>query len=99
MSRIEWEKRTIAQMVGLYCRHKEGNRTLCPDCAELLDYARTRLSKCRFGDGKSSCRKCPVHCYSPDMKERIRVVMRYSGPRMMIYHPIAAVRHLYYELR
>lgn len=99
MSRIEWEKRTIAQMVRLYCRHKEGNRTLCPKCAELLDYARTRLSKCRFGDGKSSCRKYPVHCYRPDMKERIRVVMRYSGPRMMIYHTIAAVRHLYYELR
>jgi hypothetical protein len=30
------------------------------------------------------------------MRERIRQVMRYSGPRMIFHHPIAALRHLYY---
>ena len=99
MGRIDWEKRTIGQMVSLYCRHKEGNGKLCPECTALLEYAYARLSRCRFGDGKSSCRKCSVHCYRPDMKERIRIVMRYSGPRMMIYHPVAAIRHIFYELR
>ena len=33
------------------------------------------------------------------MKERIRTVMRWSGPRMMLYHPIAAVRHILRELK
>ena len=28
------------------------------------------------------------------MREKIRAVMRYSGPRMMSDHPIVAVRHL-----
>lgn len=99
MRRIEREKRTVAQMIQLYCRGKEGNKQLCPECAALTEYARMRLSKCPFGDGKSSCRKCSIHCYSPAMKQRIKEVMRYSGPRMMLYHPIAAIRHLISELK
>lgn len=43
---------------------------------------------------KTTCKKCPVHCYSPDMREKIRAVMRYSGPRMIFLHPFAAIRHL-----
>ena len=34
------------------------------------------------------------HCYKPEMRERIRQVMRYSGPRMITKHPVAAIRHL-----
>ncbi len=99
MNRIEREQRTVAQMIRIYCRHKEGNRELCPECLALLEYARLRLSKCPFGDYKTSCRKCTVHCYRPDMKDLIKAVMRYSGPRMILYHPIAAIRHLISELR
>ena len=39
-----------------------------------------------------------IHCYKPDMKEKMREVMRYAGPRMMWYHPIAAIKHLIREL-
>ena len=28
------------------------------------------------------------------MRERVRVTMRYAGPRMMLHHPILAVAHL-----
>lgn len=28
------------------------------------------------------------------MREKIRKVMRYSGPRMILYHPITAIRHV-----
>ena len=62
---------------------------LCPECAALLDYALRRLDSCRFGNGKPSCRKCPVHCYRADMRERIRTVMRWAGPRMIFHHPSA----------
>ena len=72
---------------------------LCPECAALLDYALRRLDSCRFGNGKPSCRKCPVHCYRADMRERIRTVMRWAGPRMIFHHPLAATRHLLRELR
>ena len=35
-----------------------------------------------------------VHCYQPQMREQIRQVMRYSGPRMLLYHPVLAIWHL-----
>ena len=28
------------------------------------------------------------------MRERIREVMRFSGPRMIFHHPVMAVRHV-----
>ncbi len=43
---------------------------------------------------KTKCHKCPVHCYSQDMREKIREVMRFSGPRMMFYHPLEALRYI-----
>ena len=95
--RIEEEKTVVEQMIRLYCRRREGNRELCAGCAELLDYARARLDRCRFGADKPTCRRCPVHCYRPEMKERIRRVMRWSGPRMLLNHPLAALRHLLRE--
>lgn len=86
-------------MIRIYCRWKEGNRALCPDCEALTAYAAERLSRCPFGEHKTSCRKCTVHCYRSDMRERIREVMRYSGPRMLLFSPVAAVRHIVDEMR
>lgn len=78
---------------------RQNTRQICPECAALLDYALRRLDNCRFGNGKPSCRKCPVHCYRADMRERIRTVMRWAGPRMIFHHPLAATKHLLRELR
>lgn len=72
---------------------------LCPQCQALLDYAHKRLERCRFGEDKPSCTRCPVHCYKPAMREQIRQVMRYSGPRMLLHNPIMAIRHLWDFLR
>lgn len=81
----------------------KGNGRLCPECAELMDYASKRLTHCRFGEEKTFCKHCPVHCYNREMRARIRSVMRYSGPRMMLHHPWTALDHLassaLYQLR
>ena len=93
--RIEREKRTVAAMVRIHCRGRHGTRRgLCPECTALLEYARARLDGCRFGEAKPTCGGCAIHCYGPDMRVRIREVMRYAGPRMMLRHPVMAVRHL-----
>ena len=65
----------------------------------IYQYSIDRLEHCRFGaaEVKPTCRKCPVHCYNPDMRTRVRKVMRWAGPRMLLYHPIAALRHLLRE--
>ena len=43
---------------------------------------------------KTFCSNCKVHCYKPEMREKIRDVMRFSGPRMLFVHPVAAIRHV-----
>ena len=85
----------MAAMIALYCRKQHGGeRELCPQCRELLEYALGRLKKCPFQEGKTTCAKCTVHCYRPDMREKIRAVMRYSGPRMLYRHPGLTIFHV-----
>ena len=98
------EKRTISQMVALYCagNHPACDRTeaafcgepVCPTCKAVDDYSVMRTERCRQMATKTSCDECPYHCYRPDEREHIRAVMRYAGPRMITKHPVAAVRHL-----
>lgn len=91
----EREKKTIALMIRLYCQKKHGTRgALCHECRELADYAAMRSDKCPFMESKTFCSNCRVHCYKPEMREKIRVVMRFSGPRMIFHHPIMAIRHV-----
>lgn len=95
MSRIGREKKTVESMIRLYCRRKEKNKSLCPACAGLLQYACNRLDHCPWGKRKPTCKHCVIHCYAPEMRERMREVMRFAGPRMLFYHPFAALRHLF----
>jgi hypothetical protein len=92
--RLSRERKTIAEMIRIYCKGQHGTASgLCEQCQELLDYAMRRLQRCVFGARKPTCANCPVHCYKPQMRERIRQVMRYAGPRMLLRHPILAIRH------
>ncbi|OUO90764.1 hypothetical protein B5F40_06135 [Gordonibacter sp. An230] len=98
------EKRTVSQMIALYCagNHDAASRTeraacgepVCRACAELDAYAALRTERCRKMDAKTSCEQCGNHCYKPAMREKVRAVMRYAGPRMLARHPVAALRHL-----
>jgi hypothetical protein len=91
--RIARECRTVEVMISLYCHSHHQNDKLCPECVELVDYALERLEKCPFQEGKTACTKCPVHCFKSSMREKIRTVMRYAGPRMTYRHPILALYH------
>jgi hypothetical protein len=88
------EFRTIRAMVALYCHDHHGGRTaLCGECGALMDYATRRLDRCVFGDDKPTCANCRVHCYTASMREQVRIVMRYAGPRMLLRHPLLALAH------
>jgi predicted amidophosphoribosyltransferase len=98
--RLRREAHTVVAMIHRYCRDRHHTTDgLCPECTELLAYARRRLARCPFQEDKTTCGKCPVHCYAPAMRERIREVMRYAGPRMVWSHPLMALRHLLDGLR
>jgi aldehyde:ferredoxin oxidoreductase len=89
------ENKTIALMIKIYCRGQHGTKAgLCPECDELLLYARHRMKNCILKENKSTCAQCPVHCYKPVMREKIKGVMRYAGPRMTYKHPVLAMLHL-----
>lgn len=97
MSSINYEIATVEKMVHIYCASKHGSPKgeLCNACKEMNDYARLRLTKCPFGDEKGACADCKIHCYSPQMREYMRSIMRYSGPRMLIYHPVDFIIHIF----
>lgn len=93
------EQYVVEEMIRLYCRKNHGRQPggrgqMCPDCQALLEYARQRSQKCPFMEEKTFCSNCRVHCYKPEMREKIRKVMRFSGPKMLLYHPVLAVWHL-----
>lgn len=98
------EKRTISNMVAIYCagNHEAAARTetsfageaICPECKVIDDYCVLRTERCRSMDRKTNCEECGNHCYAPDEREQIRAIMRYAGPRMITRHPVAAIRHL-----
>ncbi len=99
-ARIRRERQTILAMIGIYCRDHHGRRpSLCAECQGLADYALGRLERCPFGDQKTVCVQCPVHCYKPAMRTTVKAVMRYAGPRMIFRHPLLAVRHRWDALR
>src|SRR5512136_1063723 len=99
-SRQRSDLNLLCHFIGLSCRSRHGREQsvplpaeltgmarkpvlLCPDCAGLLGYAVRRLRSCPL-DPKPSCKKCPVHCYRPEYRERIREVMAWSGKRMIL---------------
>ena len=86
------ELKTVELMIRLFCRGRHGRAELCPDCAALLAAAGERLRRCPHSP-KPSCRNCKTHCYPPPLRERIREVMRYAGPRLLLRAPLTALRH------
>lgn len=103
------EAQMVSEMIALWCRGHHGGVTrdsdaprvrvglrtvtLCPECSELRDYALARIGRCPHMGTKTFCSVCPTHCYRAQMRERIRAVMRWAGPRMLLYKPGPAIRH------
>lgn len=99
-SRIKREKHTVEAMVHIYCTdHHDKGETLCVECSELLEYAKRRLDTCPFQEAKPACNHCEVHCYSAEMRNRVKVVMGYAGPRMAYRYPLLSFQHLLDKFR
>jgi hypothetical protein len=76
---LETEKEVAAAMIRIYCRaqHRSyGEHSFCPECTILLEYVCERVLNCPYGTEKPTCEQCTVHCYTPEMREKIREVMR-----------------------
>jgi hypothetical protein len=93
-SRLRRERATVRAMVTMFCAHHHGTDGLCAECRDLAAYADRRLDHCPYGGEKPACTNCPIHCYRPEPRERMREVMRFAGPRMLAKHPWLATLHL-----
>ena len=87
------EIETVSSMIEIYCHGSHGTKRgeLCGQCEKLKEYTTARTMHCPFMETKTFCK---VHCYSKEMQEEIRKVMRYAGPRMLFVHPVLAIRHV-----
>lgn len=95
MTKIKSEQQVVELMIRFYCKRKHStDKDLCSDCKSLLDYARHRLLRCPFQEEKPVCKRCHIHCYKPDMRQNIKKVMRFSGPRMLFFRPLKFILHL-----
>jgi len=68
------------RFVEVYCKHHHppAQGSVCEQCQNLIDYARTRLERCPY-DPKPKCKDCRTHCYKPNYREHMKAVMRFSG--------------------
>ncbi len=91
----EKEKTLVTNMIIMYCKgNRHGSNAPCSECTELIDYANDRTDNCPVMETKTFCSKCTVHCYNPEMREKIKTVMRYSGPRLLFHNPVMAVKYV-----
>ncbi|MGM0126412.1 hypothetical protein IGI37_003841 [Enterococcus sp. AZ194] len=86
---IREEMKLVSCMIELYYKHNKGD---VPE-NRMASYAEQRLLFCQFGEEKTTCQKCPVHCYQEVYRTQMKQIMRYSGPRMLLVHPILTLRH------
>lgn len=66
---------------------------LCRPCRKLLAHALVKRARCPL-DPKPACKHCPVHCYHPTYRQKIRDVMRYSGRRLVLSGRLDMLYHL-----
>lgn len=92
------EKKIISLMVKIYCnkKHKSDNN-LCDECRNIEKYAHKKIDECPYMKEKTFCSNCQNHCFSPKMGKSIRIIMKFSGPRIILYHPILLIKHIFFK--
>ena len=65
---------------------------LCANCSRLLSHGTAKLLMCPYHP-KPACRKCETHCYAPGYREKIREVMRFSGPYLVKHGRLRLLLH------
>lgn len=93
-NRLKKEKKVFEKMVLIYCKKKHQDNYPCIDCREIIKYGHDKINKCIHGEEKPFCSKCNVHCYEKNMQKKVKDIMRFSGPRIIFYHPIVSLKHL-----
>lgn len=79
--RIQTDAKILRQFIKIYCKkHHQGGGSggTCEECRKLLEYALKRDQNCKL-DPKPKCKDCKIHCYKPEMRQKIKEIMKFSG--------------------
>lgn len=102
--------RLLAKFVEVYCHGRHGGvihapfnlpaglgqRSLCPECAGLLQYAISRRQKCPLEAAKPTCKNCRIHCYAAPERAQVREIMSYAGRRLMLHGRLDYLWHYFF---
>ncbi len=100
----------LGKFVEVYCNGKHydaeqspvdlpeelGVRTLCPDCAVLLQYAIARRRKCPLESEKPTCKQCRTHCYAKPQLAKVKEIMAYSGRTLILCGRLDYLWHYFF---
>lgn len=100
----------IGKFVEVYCVGKHGDavrspfalpedlgqRKICTECADFMEYAVTKRIKCPLEAEKPSCKHCRIHCYAKEQRDKVREIMAYSGRKLMLRGRLDYVWHYFF---
>jgi len=76
-------KKSCIQTKGIVGEYVNGLLIeLCPDCRRLLLHGVSKRIICPY-DPKPRCKKCPTYCYYDRYRQKIKMVMRFSGAYLL----------------
>lgn len=93
-NRLEKEKVIFEKMILIYCKNNHKENHPCSQCIDIINYGKNKINNCPFDNSKPFCSKCSIHCYEKNVQKKVKEIMRYSGPRIIFYHPITSLKHL-----
>lgn len=93
--KIEYEIEVINKMIDIFYKNKNHKEEYTnTEIDQLKDYCSSKIYNCPVILEKTFCSSCKIHCYDKDQRDLIKKVMKYSGPRMLFYHPVLLIKHL-----
>lgn len=63
-----------------------------------MDGTLDRAQACPKGH-KGNCQDCDTKCQRGERQRRVREIMRYSAPRMLLRHPVMTLEYLAKKFR
>lgn len=87
----EKERKAMELILSVY---EKGHQEERDDIEKLRQYSMERINKCPKMATKTYCSNCEIHCYRQEYRDKIKKVMRYSGPRLFLKKPLWVVDHM-----
>ncbi len=103
MSSTEKDRRTLQAIGRIYCQGNHAERGkdvagMCSECGAAIEQTLARAEACPHGH-EGNCQDCATPCQRGEAQERIKAIMRYAAPRMLVRHPLMTLEYLRKKVR